>query len=377
MPNANPLTEEQVQVFATLIGKMRALQVDAAPLPTVTTGPMISVYRFEPRGATRVGTIENLANDFAVALGCEAVLVKRMPGDSAVGVFVPNKVRTGVTFLQTISNVWPLREKLAIPLNLGITQIGDPLIEDLATLPHLLIAGSTGTGKSTLLTTLITTIIAVKPPNAVRLVLSDTSGVEFGHFIGTPHLEFEPATNVYRTLEHIAWLSEETDVRMKKLASRSCRNITEYNLNVSERDKLPHIVFIIDEIADLMLHKHKNEDERVSVSKLFEERLCLLVGRCRKTGIHVIASTQRPSVNIVTGSIKANFPARLTLKLPSAIDSRTVLDTEGAEHLLVPGDMLYKSPLRPELIRAHAPITRNSEILATIEAIVRSNQQGG
>ena len=369
------LTDEQVQVFATLISKMRALQIDASPLPTVTTGPMISVYRFEPKGATRVTTIENLANDFAVALGCEAVLVKRMPGDSAVGVFVPNKVRTGVTFLQTISNVWPLRDKLAIPLNLGITQIGDPLIEDLATLPHLLIAGSTGTGKSTLLTTLITTIIAVKSPTSVRLVLSDTSGVEFGHFIGTPHLEFEPSTNVYRTLEHIAWLAEETDVRMKKLQQRSCRNITEYNLNVSERDKLPYIVFIIDEIADLMLHKHKNEDEKVSVSKLFEERLCLLVGRCRKTGIHVIASTQRPSVNIVTGSIKANFPARLTLKLPSAVDSRTVLDTEGAEHLLVLGDMLYKSPLRPELIRAHAPITRNSEILATIEAIVRSNQQ--
>lgn len=368
-------TEEQLNVFATLTSKMRALQVDAAPLPSITTGPMVSVYRFEPRGATRVSTLENLANDFAVALGCEAVLVKRMPGDSAVGVFVPNKVRTGVTFLQTIQHVWPLREKYAIPLNLGITQVGDPLIDDLSLLPHILIAGSTGTGKSTLLVSIITTLIAVKDPKDLQLVLSDTNGVEFGHFIGAPHLMFEPATSVYRTLEQLEWLSEETDVRLKKLAKRSCRNITEFNLNVNASEKLPHIVFVIDEIADLMLNKTKpDDDSKATVSKLFEQNLCLLVGRCRKTGIHVIASTQRPSVNIVTGSIKANFPARLSLKLPSGSDSRTVLNTEGAEHLLVPGDMLYQSPLRPELVRAHAPITRNSEILATIEAIVRSNQ---
>jgi S-DNA-T family DNA segregation ATPase FtsK/SpoIIIE len=368
------LTDEQVQVFATLVTKMRALQVDASPLPTVTVGPMVSGYRFEPKGATRISHLESLSKDLALALGVESVLVKRMPGDSAVGVFVPNKVRTGVTFLQTISNVWPLKDKLAIPLNLGITQIGDPLIDDLATLPHLLIAGSTGAGKSTLLNSIITTMIATKAPSVLRLVLSDTSGVEFGHFIGAPHLEFEPATSVYRTLEHIEWLSDTTDVRMRQLAKRSCRNITEYNLNSTESERLPYIVFVIDEIADMMLHKHKDEDEKVSVSKLFENKLCLLVGRCRKAGIHVIASTQRPSIDIVTGSIKTNFLARLSLKLPSAVDSRTILDTDGAEHLLVPGDMLYQSPLRAELIRAHAPITRNSEILATIEAIVRSSK---
>src|SRR5260221_5718220 len=182
---------------------MRALQVDAAPLPTVVTGPMVSVYRFEPRGSTRISAIEGLAKDLALALNVEAVLCKRMPGDSAVGIFVPNKIRAGVTFLQTISNVWPLKDKLRIPLNLGITQIGEPLIDDLASLPHLLIAGSTGTGKSTLLTSLITTMIATKSPSELRLVLSDTSGVEFGHFIGAPHLEFEPCLSVYRTLEYI------------------------------------------------------------------------------------------------------------------------------------------------------------------------------
>ena len=369
---ASQLTDEQIQTFATLVSKMRALQVDASPLPSVTVGPVVSGYRFEPKGSTRISHIEGLAKDFALALGVESVLVKRMPGDNAVGVFVPNKVRKGVTFLETISSVWPLKDKLAVPLNLGITQLGDPLIDDLTTLPHLLIAGSTGSGKSTLLSSIITTIIAVKSPKDVRLVLSDTSGVEFGHFIGAPHLEFEPATNVYRTLERIEWLSDETDSRMKKLAGKSCRNIVEHNLQVTERDKLPYIVLVIDEVADLILHKHKNEGEEVSVSKLFEQKLCLLAGRCRKAGINIIASTQRPSVNIITGSIKANFPARLSLKLPSAVDSRTVLDTNGAEHLLIPGDMLYQSPLRPELIRAHAPITKQSEVSATIEAIVRS-----
>lgn len=371
---SNTLSEEQVQVFATLVSKMRALQVDAAPLPSVTIGPVVSGYRFEPKGSTRISHIEGLAKDFAMALGVEDVLVKRMPGDSAVTVFVPNKDRRGVTFLETINTVWPLKDKLNVPLNLGITSLGDPLVEDLTVLPHLLIAGSTGSGKSTLLTSIITTIIATKSAEQVRLVLSDTNGVEFGHFIGAPHLVFDPATSVYKTLDHIEWLSNETDQRLTRFAKRSCRNITEYNMNALAREKLPFLVLIIDEIADLMLHKHKEEDEKVSVSKLFENKLCLLVGRCRKAGIHVIASTQRPSVNIVTGSIKANFPARLSLKLPSAVDSRTILDTEGAEHLLVPGDMLYQSPLRAELIRCHAPITHNSEILATIEAIVRSTQ---
>jgi S-DNA-T family DNA segregation ATPase FtsK/SpoIIIE len=297
-----------------------------------------------------------------------------MPGDNAVGVFVPNKNRKGVAFLDTIGYVWPLKDKLAIPLNLGITALGDPLVEDLAALPHLLLAGSTGSGKSTLLTSIITTIIATKSPEDVQLVLSDTNGVEFGHFIGAPHLEFDPATTVYKTLDHIEWLLNETDRRLARFAKRGCRNITEFNMNSTKAEKLAYIVLIVDEIADLMLHKHKEEDEKVSVSKLFENKLCLLAGRCRKTGIHIIASTQRPSVNIVTGSIKANFPARLSLKLPSAVDSRTILDTEGAEHLLVPGDMLYQSPLRAELIRAHAPVTRNEEILATIEAIVRNTK---
>ena len=367
----NQLTEEQVQIFATLVSKMRALQVDASPLPSVTVGPVVSGYRFEPRGSTRISHIEGLAKDFALALGVESVLVKRMPGDNAVGVFVPNKVRKGVTFFETISFVWPLKDRLNIPLNLGISSVGDPVIDDLTLLPHLLMAGSTNSGKSTLLTTIITTIIATKSADEVRLVLSDTTGVEFGHFIGAPHLVFDPATTVYKTLDHIEWLSNEVDRRLLMFAKRSCKNIIEYNVNSTNAEKLPYLVLIIDEIADFMLHKHKTENEDVSVNKLFENKLCLLVGRCRKTGIHVIASTQRPSVNIVTGSIKTNFPARLSLRLPSGVDSRTVLDTEGAEHLLIPGDMLYISPTRPGLLRVHAPITKNAEILATVEAILR------
>lgn len=363
------MTEEQVNTFAVLISKMRALQVEAKACQEITVGPVVSGYRFEPTGSTRISHIEGLARDFAMALGVEDVLVKRMPGDSAVGIFVPNKERKGITFLDTFKHVWPLKDKLAIPLNLGITSIGEPLIEDLSTLPHLLIAGSTGSGKTTLLNSLITTIIATKSSDSVRLVLSDTTGVEFGNFIGAPHLVFDPATTVYKTLDHIEWLSDETSSRLEQFARQGYRNITEHNLNQTK--KIPRLVLIIDEIADMMLHKHKEEDEKVSVAKLFENKLCALVGRCRKAGIHVIASTQRPSVNIVTGSIKANFPARLSLKLPSAVDSRTILDTEGAEHLLIPGDMLYQSPLRPELIRAHAPITKNQDILATIEAVVR------
>lgn len=365
------LTEEQINTFAILVSKMRALSVDASPLPSVAVGPMVSVYRFEPKGATRVSAIESLSQDFAVALGVEDVLVKRMPGDSAVGVFVPNKVRTGVTFLQTIAPIWQVKDSLKIPLNFGITHLGDPLYDDLSTLPHLLIAGTTGSGKSTLLSTIITTMIACKAPSELRLVLSDTKGVEFGHFIGAQHLEFEPATSVYRTLEQMEWLGEETNLRLKKLAKRSCRNISEFNLNAPASEKLPYICFVIDELADMLLHKHKGDEEKISVAKLFENGLCSLAGRCRAAGIHILAGTQRPSVNIITGSIKTNFPARLSFRLPTGPDSRTILGTEGAEHLLIPGDMLYQSPNKPELIRAHSPITTNNEILATIEAIIR------
>lgn len=359
------LTDEQVRVIAVLTSKMSALGVKARPLQDVTVGPIVSIYRFQPFDTTRVSTLEGLAGDFAVALGVEDVLVKRMTGDSAVGVFVPNKTRKSIGFLETTTNFWPCSEDMAVPLNFGITQVGAPLVEDLSKLPHLLIAGTTGSGKSTLLTTLITSLIARKSKNEVQLVLSDTKGVEFNSFKGVPHLLFPPSTDVETTLDQMDFLIDEMNSRLQAIGKLGWKNIIEYNK--ASLKPFPYMVLVIDELADILLYKGEKRGE----TKIGQDKLNILVQKARASGIHIIAATQRPSVNIISGSIKANFPARLTFRLPSGVDSRTVLGTEGAEHLLSQGDMLYLSPNSPTITRAHAPLTRAIDIEATIDTIKR------
>jgi S-DNA-T family DNA segregation ATPase FtsK/SpoIIIE len=361
------LSQEQAETIATLLAKMVALGVKAKPLADVTVGPIVSIYRFQPADATRVSTLEGLAGDFAVALGVEDVLVKRMTGDSAVGVFVPNKVRKSIGFLETTTNFWPLSQSMTVPLNMGITQTGSPLVEDLAKLPHLLIAGTTGSGKSTLLTTLVTSLIARKSVAELQLVLSDTKGVEFNSFKGVPHLLFPPSTDVERTLEHMDFLIDEMNSRLKEIGKRGFKNILEYNTGALR--PFPYVVLVIDELADILLYKGEKRGE----TKIGQDKLNVLTQKARASGIHIICATQRPSVNIVSGSIKANFPARLTFRLPSEVDSRTVLGTGGAEHLLSQGDMLYLSPNTPTIVRAHAPLTRSIDIEATIDTIRRRN----
>jgi S-DNA-T family DNA segregation ATPase FtsK/SpoIIIE len=361
------LTQEQVEVIATLLAKMTALGVKASPLQHVTVGPIVSIYRFQPADATRVSTLEGLAGDFAVALGVEDVLVKRMTGDSAVGVFVPNKVRKSIGFLETTANFWVRSTDMPLPLNMGITQTGDPLVEDLSKLPHLLIAGTTGSGKSTLLTTLIMSLIARKTKDEVQLVLSDTKGVEFNSFKGIPHLLFPPSTDVETTLDQMMFLIDEMDSRLRAIGKAGWKNIHEYNIVAFK--PFTYMVLVIDELADILLYKGEKRGE----TKIGQDKLNVLTQKARASGIHIVAATQRPSVNIVSGSIKANFPARLTFRLPSGVDSRTVLGTEGAEHLLSQGDMLYTSPNSPSIIRAHAPLTRSIDIEATIDTIKRRN----
>lgn len=369
------LTTDQVQIVAKISLKMAELGVEATFQQPVGVGPVISVFRFVPRGRTKVSNLENLAADFAVTLGVEDVLVKRMPGESSVGIFVPNAVRQYVQFRDTINDVnrWlsvPQEDgHTAIPLNLGIDHTGKPFIDDLTTLPHLLIAGTTGGGKSTLLSSLLATIVYTLNSRTVKLVLSDTKGVEFTHFRGSPHLLFEPATTVYQTLEKMEFLIDDTEDRLSKIGKAGLRNIHEYNKMALEtgKGKLPYIILVIDELADLMMHKGSKEE---GGSKMSEQMLAKIVQKSRAAGIYVVAATQRPSVNVVAGSIKANFPARLTFRLPSDADSRTVIGTAGAEHLLSRGDMLYLSGNRPGLTRIHAPYASLTDIKAAVEASI-------
>lgn len=371
------LTDEQRRISTLIIMKIIELGQSAKFVPPITEGPIVSVYRVLPQGTTRVSAIESLAEDFAITLGVEDVFVKRMPGESAVGISVPNKERRWVNWRDYVG--FASRQNIAssdkrIPLLLGVDYTGKVVVEDLTLFPHLLIAGSTGSGKSTLLSSIIGAIVYNCNSSEIKFVLSDTKGVEFGHFLGAPHLLFDPAQNIYQTLERLDWLIDEMNDRLKKFGRAETRNIGEYNDRKvsSSSERLPYIVIVIDELADLLSDRSRREGEKgPSIGKIAEGKLSQLAQKARATGIHAIAATQRPSVRLIEGNIKSNFPARLTFRLPSGSDSRTVISTEGAEHLLSRGDMLFVNPNRPGLQRIHAPLASISDIQAAVEVASR------
>jgi len=362
-PKTENLSPSQKETLAKLTLKLLELRLDVT-FELLREGPVVTAYGFAPQGATRVAQLEAVGSDLAVALGVEDVLVKRMPGDSAVSVCVPNAQRKGVAFRDVVGRKNANAQR--VPLLFGVDQFGSLFVEDLTELPHLLIAGSTGSGKSTLLASMLGNIVYSMPASAVRLLLSDTKGVEFTPFIGAPHLSEKPLTSVYQTLEAMDWLINETESRLRRLAQTSVRNIHEYNINADalRAERMPYVVLVIDELADIMTHRGEKRGE----SKLASDKLSKIVQKARASGIYVVAATQRPSVDVVAGIIKANFPARLTFRLPSVADSRTVLGTSGAEHLLSQGDCLYASPRQAGLRRLHAPLASQGDIRAACEA---------
>lgn len=261
---------------------------------------------------------------------------------------------------------------MKIPLLLGVDYLGNILVEDLTLFPHLLIAGSTGSGKSTLLNSLIASLIYADNEERIQFIVVDLKQVEFSCFIGAKHLLFDPAVSVYQALERMDWTIQEMERRLKLFAKDGHRNILEYNSSPQPKAKIPYIVIVFDELASLLLDsRREGEEEREArgprLGKIAEGKLQQLAEKARATGIHIIAATQRSSVKVVEGNIKANFPARLTFRLPSEADSRTILGTSGAEHLLARGDMLFSSPNRPGLIRIHAPLASLEDIKACIE----------
>ena len=364
------MNDLQKATYVVLVHKLTELGLNVRPSDTVSEGPILTIYRVIPFGSTKVSHIEAISADLAIALGVEDVVVKRIPGEAAVSLFIPNKDRRWVDWKLEIGGVATIVKamKPKVPLFLGVDHLGRYVIEDLTLFPHLLIAGSTGGGKSTLTTSLIGTLAWLYKPNEVRFALSDTKGVEFGHFIGLPHLLFDPATNIYRTLEQMDWLIEEMERRLHLCSKAQVHNIIEYNERFTTTT-LPYVVFLIDELADLLLDSRKEGDEGKgpTLGKIAHGKLFKLAQKARATGIHVIASTQRPSVKLVDGDVKANFPARLSFRLPSEADSRTVLGTSGAEHLLARGDMLFISPNKPGISRVHAPKSEVEDVKACVE----------
>jgi len=363
------VTEDQGKVIAKIAAKLSLLGTPATPQPDVSVGPVVTVYRFKPIGATKFAQIEGLARDIAITLGAEDVVVKRLPGETNVAVFVPNAERKMIDFKETITNVWNSTTK--IPLNFGVDYLGNKFVEDLAELPHLLVAGSTGSGKSTLVSSIIASIIYCREANDISLILSDTKNVEFGRFVGAPHLTSLPATTVEDTLGQIEALISKMEERLETFGKKRMRNLFEYEEAFPNALKYNRIVFIIDELADILCDETREENDKgkpvgPTLGNKCQKALAKLVQKARAAGIHVIACTQRPSVNIVSGTIKANFPARLSFRLPTGFDSRTVLGFDGAEHLLSKGDCLYVSPNRHDVMRLHTPFALNTDIDAAV-----------
>jgi DNA segregation ATPase FtsK/SpoIIIE, S-DNA-T family len=362
---------EQQAVVITLAHKLASLGLTADFVDPISVGPIVSVYRFQPKGSTKVSQLESLSQDFAVVLGAEDVMVKRMPGESSVGVFVPNRERQWVKWYNhcTVDTT-----KFRLPMILGIDHLGKLVVEELTLMPHLLVAGSTGGGKSTLLNSIIGGVILNYSEEDIELVMSDTKGVEFTQFEKARNLRSNIATSVSTTIERFDELIDEMNRRLKTFGQTNTRNILEYNqARQGSKARLPYILVIIDELADLLLDRRRVPDpddpegnRTITLGTQTSRKLASLAQKARATGIHIIASTQRPSVKLLEGDIKANFPARLAFRLPSEADSRTVLGHGGAEHLLSRGDMLFINPNKPGITRIHAPLATLDDIKAAI-----------
>jgi S-DNA-T family DNA segregation ATPase FtsK/SpoIIIE len=328
-------------------------------------GPVVTTFEFKPDAGVKYAKVTGLAEDLSLALKAESVLIERIPGKSTVGIQIPNTSREQISLREMLESDLFRRSGSKLTLALGKTIHGEPFVADLATMPHLLIAGSTGTGKSVAINSMLTSILYRATPEDVRMIMIDPKRLELGMYEEIPHLLTPVVVDPKAASNALAWAVREMEERYKTLAAEGVRNIEQYNRNVrnqmEERRQadeqgedlrtLPYIVVVIDELADLMM----------VASNEVEESICRLAQMARAVGIHLILATQRPSVDVITGLIKANLPARISFRVSSKVDSRTILDGNGAEQLLGRGDMLYLPPASSRLIRLHGPYISEQE----------------
>jgi DNA segregation ATPase FtsK/SpoIIIE, S-DNA-T family len=324
----------------------------------VSPGPVITMYEFKPAPGVKINKVANLSADLALALGCGSVrVIAPIPGKSVIGIEIPNKSRETVYIRELIdSRLFKTAEK-RIPLALGKDTEGNSYVEDLAKMPHLLVAGSTGSGKSVFINSLIASILYKFSPKEVRMIMVDPKMLELSIYEGIPHLLLPVVTESPKAAQALKWAVREMMNRYTLLASKNARSIDSYNAIAEE--PIPYIVIIVDELADLMM---------VS-SKEVEASITRLAQMARAAGIHLVLATQRPSVDVITGLIKANFPARIAFKVASKIDSRTILDTMGAEQLLGMGDMLFLPPGTARLERLHGAYVCDEEIKKLVDFV--------
>ncbi|HET9316397.1 MAG TPA: DNA translocase FtsK [Vicinamibacteria bacterium] len=332
-------------------------------------GPVVTTYEFKPDAGIKYSKVVGLADDLALAMEAESIRIDRMSGRGTVGIEIPNEVRETISLREILESDTFRKATSRLTIALGKTVGGDTYVTDLAGMPHLLIAGATGQGKSVGLNCMISSILYKATPDEVRLILVDPKRLELGVYEDIPHLLTPVVTDPKVASNVLKWTVGEMEKRIRKLASEGVRNIEQYN-NIIRAEKgtppepgeeplkpLHYIVVIIDELADLMM---------VSSHEV-EESITRLAQMARAVGIHLILATQRPSVDVLTGLIKANFPSRISFKVSARVDSRTILDSIGAEHLLGKGDMLFVPPGSARLTRIHGAFVSEKEIARLTE----------
>ena len=315
----------------------------------VSHGPVVTLNEFEPAAGIKVSKVINLSEDIARNTSSESARISTIPGSNTIGIELPNSFRENVYLSEIISSSSFLKKDIKLPIALGKSISGTPIVGDLTTMPHLLIAGTTGSGKSVCINTLILSILYKHSPNICKFILIDPKMLELSTYEGIPHLLCPVITEAKRAASVLGWVVKEMESRYRLMTRVGVKNIDGYN----SKNKLPmpYIVVIVDEMSDLML----------VAGKEIEGYIQKLSQMARAAGIHIIMATQRPSVDVITGTIKANFPTRISFQVTSKIDSRTILGEQGAEQLLGKGDMLYMSSAN-RIVRIHAPFVSETEI---------------
>jgi S-DNA-T family DNA segregation ATPase FtsK/SpoIIIE len=344
----------------------------------INPGPVVTTYEFKPQAGVKYNRITALNDDLCLALAAESIYIERIPGKSTVGIEVPNPHRETIFLREIIASDAFQRSKSPLTMALGKDANGEIVVSDLTAMPHLLIAGSTGSGKSVALNSMITSLLYKSTPDQVRFILVDPKRLELGLYDGIPHLYTPIITEPKLAANALRKATREMERRLKLLASRGVRNIAQFNRlfedsspslcenlgDAEDNRPLPYIVIVIDELADLMIVDANN----------VEESITRLAQMARAVGIHLILATQRPSVDVITGLIKANFPARMSFRVATRVDSRTILDSQGAELLLGKGDMLFLPPGTSRFHRVHGAFITEAEIGAVVEAWSQQGQ---
>jgi S-DNA-T family DNA segregation ATPase FtsK/SpoIIIE len=363
------INEGELKVLAEVLTEKCAEFDVLGSVTQINPGPVVTTYEFKPEAGVKYSRVTSLSDDLCLAMRAESILIERMPGKSTVGIQVPNHERETIWLREVIEANEFLGTKSKLTLAMGKDINGRIVTADLASMPHLLIAGSTGSGKSVAINAMIMSILYKATPEQVRLILVDPKRLELGIYEGVPHLYVPIITEPKLAANALRNAVREMERRLKVLAEKGVRNIDQYNKlfekespslfeeENAEHRPLPYIVIIIDELADLMMLDQSN----------VEESITRLAQMARAVGIHLVLATQRPSVDVITGLIKANFPSRISFRVATKIDSRTILDANGAESLLGKGDMLYLPSGSARVHRVHAPFTTEKEINAVVE----------